>query len=263
MSVFNFSEFEILLFFAALVRVSVLFMLLPIFGDNNIPGTVKILFPFALTLMLFPVLKAGVPAVHPSDMQSNIGIILVVAKEAAVGLIMGFVAKMFFDALSFGFAFVGMQMGFTMASMYDHHSEANMPVISQVIMIFATLLFLGLDGHHMLIRAMVESFRLVPIGGLIFSKVIGGFVMDAAVQIFWIAVKLSAPMALVIFLANTAFGIIAKAVPQINVLVVSFSVNILVGFFVLFLTLPVFGTNVGAVFQEMFVKMTDVLHYLT
>ncbi len=263
MNVFTFSEFEILLFFAALVRVSMFFLLLPFFGDNNVPGTVKILLPFALTLMLFPILKTGAISVRPEDLQSSLGIVIVVFKEASVGLAMGFIAKMFFDALSFGFAFVGMQMGFTMASMYDHHTESNMPVISQVIMIFATLIFLGIDGHHMLIRAMVESFRVIPIGGAVFTKAISGFVMNAAVQVFWIAVKLSAPMALVIFLANTAFGIIAKAVPQINVLVVSFSVNVLVGFFVLFLTLPVFGTNVGAVFQEMFVRMTDVLRYLT
>ncbi|MEL4382740.1 flagellar biosynthetic protein FliR, partial [Shewanella algae] len=107
----------------------------------------------------------------------------------------------------------------------------------------------ALNGHHVFFKALVQSYEVVPIGGLNFTKSLISYVLETSVQVFWIAARLSAPMALMIFLINCAFGIVAKAVPQINVFVVSFTINILAGFVVLSLSLPVFGTSMGQVFQ--------------
>ncbi len=96
-----------------------------------------------------------------------------------------------------------------------------------------------------------------------FTKSLVAYILETSTQVFWIAAKLSAPMALMIFLINCAFGIVAKAVPQINVFVVSFTVNILAGFLVLSLTMPMFGTNVGDVFKLMAERMTHFLGFLT
>lgn len=263
MSVFSFNEFQILLFFAAFVRVSFLAILFPFFGDNAIPPLVKIFLSFSLSLIMFPFIQSQAGSLPPNIFDSSMGIVLIVMKEAMVGFVMGFVAKMFFEALSFAFTYMGMQMGFAMAAAYDHHTEANTPIISQFIMILATLLFLAFDGHHVLIRGMMESFQVVPVGMAAISKHMIAYIMDAGAQVFWIAVKLSSPMALVIFLINIGFGIIAKAVPQINVLVVSFTVNILAGLFVVILTLPVLGVNVNEVFQTMFHRMFEVLKYMS
>ena len=262
MGLFAFSEFEILIFFSALVRVGCLFMLVPFFSDQTIPAPAKVLLSFTLALIMFPLIKAGAVNLPASVFQTNAGIISVVLKEALVGLSLGFVAKMFYESLHFAFAYIGMQMGFNMAMMYDHHTESSTPVVAQFSMALAMLLFLAIDGHHMIIKALSDSFQLVPVGGFIFSKMLTNFMMDLMSQVFWIAVKLSAPMALVIFLLNIAFGIIAKAVPQINVLVVSFIVNILAGFLVLSLTMPVFGLSVAEIFQQMVLKMGLLMKYL-
>jgi flagellar biosynthesis protein FliR len=216
-----------------------------------------------LSLIMFPFIESQSAALPRDVFNSTIGIFVIVFKEAMVGFVMGFVAKMFFEALSFAFTYIGMQMGFAMASAYDHHTEANTPIVGQFIMILATLLFLAFDGHHMLIRGMMESFHVVPVGTAAISKQMILYIMETGGQVFWIAVKLSAPMALVIFLINVGFGIIAKAVPQINVLVVSFTVNILAGFCVIVLTLPVLGVNVNEVFQIMFFRMFEVLKYMS
>lgn len=236
---------------------------MPFFGDSSIPPLVKIFLSFVLGLIMFPLIESQ-SALLPRDIfNSTLGIASVVMKEAVVGLVVGFIAKMFFESLSFAFTYMGMQMGFTMAAAYDVHTETSTPMISKFVMILATLLFLSFDGHHMLIKAMLESFHLVPVGGVNITKQMVGYIMDAGSQVFWIAVKLSAPMALVIFLINLGFGIIAKAVPQINVLVVSFTVNILTGFLVILLTLPVLGLNVADVFHTMFYRMFEVLKYLS
>ena len=258
----DFNDTQIVAFFASLVRVSFLFMLLPIFGDNAIPAIVKICLAFTVNLIVYPVASAAGISQVASMATSDFGIVTLVTKEACVGLVIGFVGKIFFDALNFAFGHVGNQMGFNMANSYDHHTESSTPVISHMIMILATLLFLALDGHHFFLRAMVQSYQLIPLGGFVFTKAAIAFVLETSSQVFWIACKLSAPMALMIFLINCAFGIVAKAVPQINVLVVSFTVNILAGFLVIVLTLPVFGTSVGEVFRMMMDRMMHVIGLL-
>ncbi|HEY8278948.1 MAG TPA: flagellar biosynthetic protein FliR [Bdellovibrionota bacterium] len=259
----GFTEAEIIPFFASLTRVAGLFLVIPIFGDNNIPSLVKIFLAFTINMVVFPVAVSQGLAHVGAASGSDMGIILLAMKEFAVGWIIGFTAKMFFEGLTFAFAHMGSQMGFNMATAYDHHQEANIPVISQMISIFATMLFLALNGHHIFLKALVQSYEAVPIGGIVFNKPMAAYVMETSTQIFWIAAKLSAPMAMMIFLINCAFGIVAKAVPQINVFVVSFSVNILAGFIILAFSMPVFGASVGDVFQKMAERMMNLMGFLT
>lgn len=262
MNMAGFSEIEVLQFFASLIRVSCLFLMLPIFGDNSVPPMVRVFLAFTINIVVYPIAVAqGVGQVAALS-TSELGLALLVLKEATIGFVIGFTAKIFFEGLSFAFSHMGNTMGFNMAAAYDAHSETNMPVISQMIMIFAMLLFLALDGHHLFIQALVESYKAVPLGEFVMSKAIVNHVLETSSQLFWIGVKLSAPMALMIFLINCAFGIVSKAVPQINVLVVSFTVNILAGFLVISLTLPVFGTNVGEVFQLMINRVMNLIHIL-
>lgn len=262
MNLSGFNETEVLLFFASLSRVIALFLLLPIFGDQNVPAMVRVFLAFTVNIIVYPAAMAmGTSSLAPL-LSSDMGILVLVIKEAAVGVVMGFTARIFFDALTFAFSHIGTQMGFSMASAYDHHSEANTPVISQMIMILAMLLFLAVDGHHFFVRALVDSYQSVPVGGFVMKRSVILHVLETSGEVFWIGVKLSAPMALVIFLINCAFGIVAKAVPQINVLVVSFTVNILAGFLVITLTLPVFGTSMGEVIQLMMERVESVMRVL-
>jgi flagellar biosynthetic protein FliR len=258
----GFSQTDVLLFFASLSRVLALFLLLPIFGDQNVPTLVRIFLAFTVNLVVYPIaMSQGTASLAPL-MASDMGIVVLVLKEAAVGIIIGFTAKIFFDAINFAFAHMGNQMGFSMASAYDHHTETSTPVISHMIMILAMLLFLAMNGHHFFLRALVDSYYSIPVGGFVMKKSIVLHVLETSGQVFWIGVKLSSPMALVIFLINCAFGIVAKAVPQINVLVVSFTVNILAGFLVITLTLPVFGTSMAEVIQMMVERVESVMKVL-
>ncbi len=254
----SFNELEILQFFASLVRVSAMFLLLPIFGDNTVPAIVRVFLAFTINLIVYPVATAGGVPSLTSAMESEIGLAVLVFKESVVGIVIGFTAKIFFDGLNFAFGHLGNQMGFNMATVYDTQSESSVPVISQLIMILAMLIFLGLDGHHLFLQALVQSYRVVPIGEFVMTKAVALHIVETSSQVFWIAAKLSAPMALMIFLINCAFGIVAKAVPQINVLVVSFTVNILAGFLIIAVTLPVFGSSVNEVFELMIQRVVHL-----
>jgi flagellar biosynthetic protein FliR len=263
MGVFAFNEVQVLIFFSALMRIGFLFMLVPLFNDSRIPNVIKILLSFAITLILNPVIQHGAANLNPETFNSSIGIIVLLVKEAAVGLLVGFVAKIFFDAINFAFSHAGTLMGFNMASAFDQSVDTEIPIISQFIVILAMMIFLAVDGHHMLLKATLETFKVVPVGGVVIERDAFAYVLSLAGEVFWIAVRLSAPMALVLFLINCGFGIIAKAVPQINVLMVSFAVNIIAGLMVIFLTMPVFGTSVTEIFGQMFSRMWEMLHLMT
>ncbi len=262
MGVFGLSQDQILIFFSAFVRIGFLFLLVPLFNDQRIPPVAKILLSFTITLILNPIIQHGGEKLDPVFFNSSLGIVVLLIKEAAVGLLVGFIAKMFFDGINFAFAHAGMLMGFNMASAYDLTTDSEIPLISQFITILAMLIFLAVDGHHMLLKGTMETFHVIPVGGVVIEKATFAYLLSLGGDVFWIAVRLSAPMALVLFLINCGFGIIAKAVPQINVLMVSFAVNILAGLFVIFLTLPIFGTSVTDVFGQMFSRMWEMLHFM-
>jgi flagellar biosynthetic protein FliR len=207
-------------------------------------------------MVLYPIAKEASGLFDPDSLTQ---IIMLAVKEAAVGLTLGFVAKTIFDSIAFAFTFAAMQMGFMFSSFYDPMLETQSPTISQLMMILASLLFLVFDGHHLMIKALADSFITVPLGQGQITKELSSYVIETGSQMFVIGLKLSAPIVAVLFVVNMAFGVVAKAVPQINVIMVSFTVNILVGIIVLGLCMPFFGTSIAGVTQEMITRFYGAL----
>jgi flagellar biosynthetic protein FliR len=238
MHLFNFNVEEILTFFCVLIRFSVLFSVLPFIGDKTIPVLLKVLFSLIVSIALFPSLVAT-GKIHPADAyvwgKTPSGIISTVALEAFFGLIMGFTAKLIFDSVAFGANLVGNLMGFASASIYDPHQESQTEVIAQLQTTLAMLVFLSMDGHHLMLRAALDSYHIVGMGKAAFGAASGQKLVELTGEVFRFGLQLAAPVGVAIFAVNVAFGIIAKAMPQINVLVLSFSVTALVGLMVMFL----------------------------
>lgn len=250
---FQFNELEILTFFAILVRLSVLVSVAPWLGDRSIPGSVKILLSLCITVLCFPALLSR-GWVRVSDAAvwgaTASGIARVIGLEVITGLILGFVAKLAFEAVQIGGTLVGNFMGYSSASIYDPHVESQSQIIAQFQSAIAMLIFLVLDGHHLVLRALLESYQTIGLGG---AQLFGGTaatLIQLSGQVLKIALILSAPIAVVIFGINVAFGMIGRALPQTNLLVLSFGVIALGGFAVLLLSLPEFISQVQLVFER-------------
>lgn len=260
-SPFNFSEEEILTFFAVLVRYSVLIAVLPFVGDKAVPTPAKILLSVAVTLALFPALVAG-GSVRPGEAiawgATAGGILGTVALEVLFGLALGFTAKLAFDSVFFGANLVGNFMGFASAATYDPHQESQTQVIAEFQMALAMLIFLVLDGHHLMLRAGLESYQIVGLGKAGLGAVFAQRMVTLTGNVLKFGLVLAAPLAVSLFAVNVAFGVLAKAMPQLNILVLSFSVTAIVGFFALFLTLGEFQGALGIVFSRMEDAMAGV-----
>ena len=253
MSLFNFDTGEFLAFFSVLVRFSTMLAVLPFFGDRMIPTTIKVLISLCLTVMLFPVLiRTG--QVSPAQAEiwgsSSFGIITTVVLEAVFGLVIGFVSRMIFFIIEFAGNLIGQLMGFAAASMYDPHQESQTQVVAQLHTVIAMLVFIGVDGHYEMLRAALGSYAIVGVGAVGFRAVFGERLIAVTGEVLSVGFRLSAPMAITTFGINVAIGVIAKSMPQLNVLVLSLGLSALAGLCVLLLTFSDFQMIASGFFQE-------------
>jgi flagellar biosynthetic protein FliR len=242
---FQFSPEEIFSFFAVLVRVSVLLAVLPVFGDKLIPPPVKVLLSLAITIAIFPgLVKQGF--VRPGDaviwVATTYGIARTIFQEVLVGLVLGFTAKLVFDAIQIGAALASNMMGFSMASIYDPHHETQTTVVAEIQVAIAMLAFLALDGHHLLLHGALDSFRFCGLGEAGVNNLMATRLIEMTGTVLKFGVQLGAPITLVMFAVNVAFGVFSKTMPQMNILVLSLGISAFAGMVVLMLSAPEFQT---------------------
>lgn len=254
MDLFNFSLEEVLSFFAVLVRYSVLMAVLPFVGDRMVPMPVKILLALAISIALYPALVAKgqiVPGEALAWGATTGGIVSTVALEAVYGLVLGYVARLAFEAIQLGGNLAGTFMGFGSANIYDPHQESQTQVVAQLQMTIAMLAFLALDGHHLMLRAALDSYRIVGLGKAGFGQLFSARLIDLTGQVFLFGLSIAAPVTISIFAVNVVFGVMARAMPQLNILALSMSVTALIGIVVMFLSMPQFQAVAGNVLERM------------
>ena len=223
------------IYILVLIRVSFIFAVAPVFSSRVIPRTVKGATVAVLALVVYPAVPAGglqpVPGVW--------AIVPAMVAEAAVGLMVGAAARMVFFAVQFAGHFIGFQMGFLIASTIDPQEGQKTPLIAQFQETLALLLFLGLNGHHWLLKGLAASYQMVPPFGATLSGAAVETFLEFTGQIFVIGLKIAAPVMVVLFMTKLSVGILARTVPQMNVFVVSLPLNIGVGFLAIALSLQV------------------------
>lgn len=219
----------------ALLRVSGFFVTVPFFGYRAIPTSIKI--PIALTLA-FAVgpLVTGIGPVRPESLWQIGGWAV---SELVVGSIIGFGFSALFIAVRMAGDLVGLQMGFAIVNVIDPNSTEQVSLIGEFKFIVATLILLVIDGHHLMIAALVDSYRLIPIGTAHFGDNAYNQIVRLTATVFVTAVKIGAPIMITLLLTDVALGIVARTVPQMNIFIVGFPLKIGIGFLILGLSLPV------------------------
>lgn len=227
---------DVFLFALVLCRIGGLFAALPVFGGRRLPARIKIAAVVSITVVCLPILPVTAPAVPENVITMG----LLVLQEVAIGLTLAFVTQVIFAAVELSGQIIGMQMGFSMASVLDPAQGTQVQIMSVMQGLLATLLFLSLNIHHVFIRAIVDSFRVIPMGGWQMNEALLQFLVKASSEVFVLGVRLAAPVMVTLLLTSVILGIMARAFPQMNVFMVSFPLNIGLGFIVLGATLLLF-----------------------
>jgi flagellar biosynthetic protein FliR len=246
-------------FLLVFCRIGAFFVVAPVFSSRNIPVRFKIGLTFFVTLILLASL-GGAPIGWSGDY------LLSIFKETLVGLLLGFVAFMFFTVVQIAGSFIDMQMGFGMANIIDPMTGAQSPMMGNLKFMLAVLLFLSVNGHHLFLMAIMNSYQWVPLSSDVFTQVYNGhvseFLMKTFAVVFLMAFQMAAPLVAAMFLVDAGLGILARTAPQFTIFVIGMPLKVLVGFLILIVFIPTFVGLFSELFQAMFQEMQKLLSLL-
>ena len=242
---FKLSQIQMLLL--VFVRVAAIVFSAPLFDSRAVPALFKIGLALAASVLLYPLLGTG--AALPSGGFALLGFGIV--GEVLVGLIIGFTVRLIFAAVEMAGQLAGFQMGLAIANVFDPMTSMQMPLVSQLESIIAMLIFLAVNAHYLVVRALVESFRVIPLLGFRFNGSLMALLSKLTGGMFVTAVKIAAPVMVALLLTSLTLGLVARVVPQMNIFIVAMPIKIVVGLVFLALALPILAGFLGHVFVDL------------
>ncbi|HMV55836.1 MAG TPA: flagellar biosynthetic protein FliR [Nitrospira sp.] len=223
----QFQSFSILL-----VRIAGIISVFPILNTLTIPMPVKAGLVTMLGLVLAPIIQLPSFPNDPALVVAGIG------SEFLIGLTIGLAVRLLFSGFQVAGELVGTQMGFSAIQMFDPMSHQNAPIIAQFQLTLGSLVFLSLNAHLMVVHAIGMSYEFVPPFGAKLSDSIATDIIHLAQNMLGVALKMAAPVFATLLIVNTVLAILGRAVPQMNVFVLSFPITIGAGLFAMSLAMP-------------------------
>ena len=229
----------------------------PIFGRRSIPSLVKI------GLSLGIALSAAYGLMDTTNVADYtvIDLLISMIKEFTIGFTMGFIIQLFLSIFHIGGELMDLQMGISMATMYDPSSNSQISISGNLLTIMYTLLFFITNSHITLLAVAVKSFQVVPIGLESVNSKVGIYMIELFGYILVYAVQLALPVIVMEILVEVAVGILMRVVPNINVFVVNLQLKLMVGLVVLLTIIPVLVYFISKLNMIMMERVENVLMY--
>ena len=249
---------QVLLFTFLFLRIGAILIMIPIMGERSVPVRVKGGLAILISLLLLPTVRIKLPALHSESEAEIFLLAIAMCSEVLIGIVIGFAAKIIFSGIQFAGQMIGIQIGFSIVNVIDPISSAQVSVISEFQYLVALLIYLAVDAHHMFIVAIADSYQFVAPFAYHFSGSLMQHILVISKELFVTAIKICAPVMAVLFFTNVALGVVARTVPQINIFIVCFPLQIAVGLTVLGFMSPFFAS----VIQGMLTGMQTVVNML-
>ena len=221
--------------------------MVPALFPSSTPNAVKV----GLTLVIAYIVMPGVDYSTVSNINNIFPFIMNCINEAAAGLTLGFVINLCFASFRFAGNLMDLQVGFSMMSFFNPNTNSNTTLIENAMYWFSIVIFFLIDGHHMIIRALIESFNIIKPGNLILNTDSINIIILAFIQYFAIGVKIAIPIVIIILITDLTMGLIARTVPQLNIMVLGLPVKILIGLLAFSISLPIFMKYIIAAYQQL------------
>lgn len=239
-------------------RVSGFMFISPLFSNQSIPQMAKLMLVLALTLMITVVVYPdyfGTAATHPYNLSKSSGfgwaaIGIASAQEMAIGVLIGLCFSLIFESVLLAGQLISVMIGFSMAEMLNPITNRQETLVSQFYTMFASLLLLAFDAHHVFVRSLSSSFTTVPVG---FFELRPSLMSDLTLgtsRVFEHGMQIAAIPFVVLFLMTVVFGLMARVMPEMNIFVVGMPIRILAGYFCLFAAITYFPQLLQAMVIE-------------
>ena len=236
------------------LRIGGFIAVAPIASETVIPGLIKIILAVSLAFLMSPLIT-----VPPGlSIFSGAGVLAAV-QEVLIGVAIGLVVQLSFEALTFAGQTISMTMGLGFATLVDPQRGANTTVLGQLFMIFGILTYLAIDGHLVLLGALAQSFQTLPIGGAHIDKDFLLAVVLWGARIFESGLLIALPAVIALVIVNLALGVITRAAPQLNLFGIGFTITLLCGFFVLIVGLDSIMAGIDGLINSALTAVADLI----
>ncbi|MGL4730161.1 MAG: fused FliR family export protein/FlhB family type III secretion system protein [Clostridium sp.] len=226
---------EFLIFILVFVRLITFIAYVPLFFPSGVPQRYKIGLALILTLIMTPIVGKNIIEIN------NIMIfIMLILKEIVVGLLLGFITTIVFQIAQMAGQFLDFQVSFSMSAVFDPLSNETATILGRFFYMLCMSVFLLIDGHHLVITSLAESFNIVGIGALNFKTEIFTYMIHIVIEFFTIGFKMVVPIIFIIILTDFTLGLVARIMPQLNIMMLGIPIKIMLGLLTVSLSVPVF-----------------------
>lgn len=246
-------------FFLVLVRMTAMMVIAPFYSSGAIPLLMRGALSFFVSLVIFPLLSISNVA-----LTGNMGVYyLMVLQEIIIGLYIGFLVSVVFSAFQLSGQYFAVQIGFGINEVIDPLAQISIPLVGQLKNIIGLLVFLAINGHHFMIKAIYHSYELAPAFALKGESIQAflKFLAHSFSGMFVIALKISLPVIAAVFLVSVSLGILAKAAPQMNIMMLGFPFKIAVAFGIMVLISPLIVRVMNVSLERTFQFIVKVIKY--
>ena len=257
---FDIVQGQVAAFLLVLTRISGIFLISPFFGSLNIPVQIRAITALTITLIIFPVIVAKTTVTAPATVLMFGG---TVVQELFVGWLIGFVAYITFAAVNMSGKIMDMQVGFSVANVMDPTSGQQAPLIGSFLYNLTVIYLLVVNGHHMILAGLIESFRRVPLDGLVWNEALAGFIGDITAGVLLVGMKIAMPVTFAILITNVGMGILARTMPQMNIFVVGIPLHLTIGIFMLSMLMPFYILFLDVMFSDMYEHISAAVRLIS
>jgi flagellar biosynthetic protein FliR len=227
-------------------RISAVLLVAPIFSSTLVTVRTRISLALLLTFLIYPLYDWPI-----IDVTSGLGFVLFL-QQVLIGVAIGIIMHFAFAAITSAGAFIATSMGLSMAVVADPVNGHQSPVLAQFLLVIATLVFLSIGGHLIIIELMLDSFRLIPINEFYVNREMLWAILQWSSLIFSGGVMIALPAMVTMLLTNSAMGVISRAAPALNVFAVGFPASLFFGLIMIYLLVPFFGSGMENVWFRCF-----------
>ena len=235
-----------------MLRISAMMMTAPLFGLNAFNLRLRILFALVLTWLVYPLHRW--PLLDPTTAQG----LVEVFNQVMIGATMGLILQIVVAAVVVAGQSIAAAMGLSMANMIDPNM-GNVPVISQLLVVMSTLIFVGFGGHAILLGIVADSYDTLPIGTSILNQDVYGRVLRWSSMVFLGALLMALPVMVALLFINVGLGVVTRAAPSLNIFAVGFPAMIVAGFLILIFSMPSIGGRIEWLWIQGFEALRDVM----
>ena len=257
---FDVLQGQIAAFLLVLARTGGIFLMSPFFGAMNVSNRVRAVTAVVIAVLIFPVIARENVVEAPATV---VMFGLTVLKEIFVGWMIGFIGNVMMASINMAGKIMDMQVGFAMANIMDPSSGQQAPLIGSFLSYLSIIYFLIVNGHHIILTALVESFRSVPLNSMVWNPALGEFAINLTNGIFLTGMKIAIPVTFAILITNVGMGILARTMPQMNIFVVGIPLQLTIGTFMLSMLLPFFILFLDVMFGDMYKNISDAIRFIS